>query len=176
MEESKSAADKQAVEVYCRTKYEPSSEELKLYETKADVPLDAKPAGSEQKNSDTSDVNANSAPPPVEKYAAKYPWDKVQGYVFMEHPDIRAAVQKVVKNSSIRKSISTRNAVSSGISLSPGFLTYTGCEPHNCGDHNWKVVYYISEKRAEVCYYNFNESELTGSYPVGYSNEVVSGC
>lgn len=95
--------------------------------------------------------------PLVTIFAGKWPWEAVNGYSFATHPKVASALKKAVDDKDVVKSLLSQNVVGNPISApsgSSGVMVYQGCEPQNCGDNNWRILYYASSGDAEVCISN----------------------
>ena len=98
-------------------------------------------------------VGAAPAPAPLASYVGKYPFDKVRGYQFMSHPQVRRLVRQATFNQSVLKAVSS-SGVSNRITRRGAVLASWACEPHNCGAHNWTVVMRSPAGPAAVCYFD----------------------
>lgn len=95
--------------------------------------------------------------PLVTLFAGKMPWDFVDGFNFATHPKVVTAISKAVGDDKIVKSLLSENVVANPISNpsgSSGVMVYEACEPQNCADNNWRILYYASSGSAEVCLSN----------------------
>lgn len=96
-----------------------------------------------------------AAPPPLSAYAGHYPFDRVRGITFFDHPRFRAAVTAAVPDRRVRRWIIEPSGPVAPIGRRrDGRLVSWGCEAHNCGPHNWTVLIDAAGRRAEVCYYD----------------------
>jgi hypothetical protein len=102
------------------------------------------------------DISAERMPL-VTMFAGKLPWEAVNGYSFTTHPKVVSALKKSVGDKDIVKYILSQDVVGNPISEpsgSSGVMVYQACEPQNCGDNNWRILYYSSSGDAEVCISN----------------------
>jgi TPR repeat protein len=105
-------------------------------------------------------VSKSTKPPPVTSFAGKLPWDLVNGYSFATHPKVVAALRQAVGDEKIVNALLSGNVVANPISEpsgSSGVMVYQACEPQNCADNNWRILYYASSGNAEVCLSNRDE-------------------
>jgi len=103
------------------------------------------------------DVIPTERMPLVTIFAGKWPWEAVNGFSFATHPKVLSALNKAVGDTGIVKSLLSQNVVGnpiSGPSGSSGVMVYQACEPQNCSDNNWRILYYASSGDAEVCISN----------------------
>lgn len=91
--------------------------------------------------------------PPLGAYADKYPFDRVEGVTFLDHPAVRAAVGRAVAARTIRRLVLTGGTAGPIDSNGRALLSWA-CEPHNCGPHNWTVIIARDGSAAQVCHYN----------------------
>ncbi|MBN8995976.1 MAG: hypothetical protein J0H94_12185 [Rhizobiales bacterium] len=92
--------------------------------------------------------------PPLSAYVGKYPYDKVQGVVFLKNPALIAAVKKAAPPKSVAKWVLSVDTTQVPIAEKDGKIIAHACEPHNCGDHQWAIVIDASSGSADVCYHN----------------------
>jgi hypothetical protein len=96
-----------------------------------------------------------AAAPAVERYVGKYPFDKVDGVTFLDHPKIRAAVQAVVKDPQVLKWVLQPNdSPSPPIYRLGAEVVAVGCQAHACGERNWAILVDPGRLSARVCYFN----------------------
>lgn len=92
--------------------------------------------------------------PALSQYIGRYPFQKVAGLTFTAHPVVRRAVEDAVLDSVVRLRVLNSNQTAGPIAADGEFIINSGCEEHNCGDHNWKIIITRSGRKAAVCYYN----------------------
>lgn len=102
---------------------------------------------------------AAAAPPSLSTYIGKYPFDRVRGVTFLQHPLVLGAVRSALLGSIVRPIVLDPDSTSGPIARQGDFIVSWACEPHNCGDHQWSVVLPGSGRKAAVCYYNYDLSE-----------------
>ncbi|HEX8653621.1 MAG TPA: hypothetical protein VF693_00150 [Allosphingosinicella sp.] len=116
---------------------------------------------------DISNSAAPALPPPrppalqrvdLSPYAGKYAFDRVGGVAFLSHPSVRSAVAHAAPNRAIRRWVLS-SATSGPIDINGDELLYWGCEPHNCGSHNWGIVIERDGRSARICYYNVETAD-----------------
>lgn len=89
--------------------------------------------------------------PDLARYAGRYPFDRVAGVRFLDHPVVRQAVAGAAPSPRIRVRI-LREGTSSDIKVTRAFVLASACEPHNCGSHNWSIVIGRRNRAQFVCY------------------------
>lgn len=87
-------------------------------------------------------------------YVGKYPFDKVDGFIWDKNPAVVAAINKAVLDASIRKTMREATGPAAPIEMKKGKITAWACQVHNCGDHQWAVMIDPKSGAAEVCYFN----------------------
>jgi hypothetical protein len=102
---------------------------------------------------------ASPTAPAVSAYVGKYPFDKVRGMAFTQHPVVVRAVKAALLGSIIQSRVLDPNSTSGPIARQGDFIVSWACEPHNCGFHQWAIVLTGSGRKAAVCYYNEDLSE-----------------
>lgn len=104
-------------------------------------------------------VAATPAVPAISAYVGKYPFDKVRGVSFPQHPLVVQRVKAALAGSVIQSRVLDPNSTSVPIARQGDFIVSWACEPHNCGSHQWAVVLTGSGRKASVCYYNEDLAE-----------------
>lgn len=100
------------------------------------------------------------APPPkaasaaLATYAGKYPFDKVDGVTFLDHPAVTAAVGALVPDAAIRKQVLAGDGPGTPIASRDGRLIAWGCRTHDCGNHNWTIEIAPDGTMPTVCYHD----------------------
>jgi hypothetical protein len=89
----------------------------------------------------------------IESYVGKYPWDKISGLSFLDHPIVRRAVSSAAPNSDVGATI-LEGGVAGPIDRQGSLIVSTMCEPHNCSDHQWAVVLLAPRGPAAICYHD----------------------
>lgn len=110
---------------------------------------------------------AAAASGPLSAYVGRLPWDEVNGVNFVSHPLVRRAVDAAVPDAEIRRTVLSARIVSSEISLEGGRVISTGCEPHNCGPHQWRISIDPAGTAAEVCYFSEAAGNQSRTYVAG---------
>lgn len=93
--------------------------------------------------------------PPVEGYPGKYPFDKVGGVSFLDHPEVRAAVTRAVRDPKVREwLLDPKGSPSPKIAEVNGEVVSTGCQQHACQQRNWAIFFDPTTRIARVCYFS----------------------
>jgi hypothetical protein len=87
----------------------------------------------------------------------KYPFDKVSGFTFVDHPIVRTSVRNAAPNRMMARQVLTPE-VSGTITLAGDVLASSSCQAHNCPGQNWAIAISRRTQKAAVCYY---EKDLT---------------
>lgn len=91
--------------------------------------------------------------PPVEAYVGKYPFDKVDGVSFLDHPAVRAAVTRGVSDPEARAwLLGAKGSPFPQIRRENGELIVIGCQQHACDRRNWAIYFNPASNLARVCY------------------------
>ena len=122
-----------------------------------------------------SPAGSPSPPGPMTRYVGSYPTDAVSGTNFLADPMVGAAVAAAVADKAIRDRVLDRAVTVSPIVMFDGRVLSWGCEPHNCGPHNWSIAITPDGKRAAVCYYD-QDAKVARWYPKGAGPNPDSGC
>lgn len=101
---------------------------------------------------------AAKSAPPLSAYIGKYPYEKVQGVVFLKNPALVAAVKKDALPKGVAKWVLSVDTTQVPIVEQDGKLVAHACEPHNCGDHQWAILIDKASGSADVCYHNPSET------------------
>lgn len=119
---------------------------------------------------------SRAAAPSLARYAGHYPTDRVgTGAGFLAEPLVRAAVEGVVDDPAVRARVLDREVTATPIAEVDGRLLAYGCEPHNCGPHNWAIAVAPDGSRGAVCYFD-EERGVARWYPAGAAPEPGGGC
>lgn len=97
--------------------------------------------------------------PAIAAYVGKYPFDKVRGMAFTQHPVVVRAVKAALLGAIFQSRVLDPDSTSGPIVRQGDFIVSWACEPHNCGFHQWAIVLTGSARKAAVCYYNEDLSE-----------------
>jgi hypothetical protein len=89
--------------------------------------------------------------PDLSRYAGRYPFDRVGGVRFLNHPLVRQAVANAAPSVRIRARI-LREGTSGLVVVTRAMVLAWACEPHNCGSHNWSIVIGRRNQAQFVCY------------------------
>lgn len=90
--------------------------------------------------------------PPLTAYEGKYPHDAALP-LFLMHPLVRQAVERVVPDAEIRQRILALGGPKTPIWIADGRIHSWGCEAHLCGPHNWMISMRPDGSAPEVCYH-----------------------
>lgn len=115
------------------------------------------------------------APEPMARYVDHYPYEAVGATSFLGDPLVKAAVAAAVPDTAVRDDVLSNEAVATPIVMRDGRVLAWGCEPHNCGPHNWSIAITPDGQRAAVCYYD-QDAKAARWYPEGAGPNPDSGC
>ncbi|MGH6617026.1 hypothetical protein [Sphingomonas sp.] len=96
-------------------------------------------------------------------YAGKYPYDKVKGVSFLDHPKVRAAIEMAVPVGDIRDIVLSGEGVTVPIVKTQGRLFSRTFDPASGGDVNWAVLMVADGSKAAVCYSTGVEKDVRGA-------------
>lgn len=99
-------------------------------------------------------------------YVGKYPFDEIGGARFLSRPEVISAVRAALGNDALFRTISATEGPSTPMFARGGKVGSWACEAHNCGDHQWTVLFDPATRSAEVCYHN---AETTGTNSLWYA-------
>lgn len=117
-----------------------------------------------------------TAAPRLARYAGQYPTDALPGgTAFLSNPLVRDAVASAVADGAVRARVLDSDVTATPIVLTDGRLLSYGCEPHNCGPHNWTIAITPDGSSASVCYYD-EDRRVARWYPQGAGADPASGC
>lgn len=93
---------------------------------------------------------------PLTAYVGRYPRDAVEGVAFFDRTEVANALIEVVPEERLRHLITGRDVVATPIFRQGKMIAAHGCEPHNCGDHDWTVLVSVDGNResATVCHHD----------------------
>lgn len=109
------------------------------------------------------------------RYVGAYPTDAVKGSSFLADPAVRAAVGAAVPDKAVRDRVLDTEVTATPIVEQDGRLLSYGCEPHNCGPHNWAIVVTRDGGKAGICYYD-EDAKTARWYPRGFAATPAAGC
>jgi hypothetical protein len=118
---------------------------------------------------------APSAAVDLRGYEGKYPDDLVNGSGFLASAAVRAGVGAAVADTAVRDRVLDRDTTATPIALRDGRLLSYGCEPHNCGPHNWSIVIAPDGGNTAVCYYDADR-HIARWYPEAFAAKPEGGC
>lgn len=95
-----------------------------------------------------------SGAPDLTAYVGKYPFDKVDGVAFGDHPLVKAGIAATVKDARVRTAITTTKGPSAPIETIDGKVAAWSCQQHKCGEHQWMVLVDPKTGATDVCYMN----------------------
>lgn len=87
-------------------------------------------------------------------YVGKYPFDKVDGVAWNDHPAVKAGLAATVKDAKVLKAIQTLEGPAAPIEMHDGKVMAWACQQHNCGPHQWAVLVDPATGATDVCYYD----------------------
>ncbi len=95
-----------------------------------------------------------AAGPDLNAYVGKYPFDKVDGVAFSDHPLVKAGIAATVKDARVRTAITTTQGPSAPIEMIGGKVAAWSCQQHKCGEHQWMILVDPASGATDVCYLN----------------------
>lgn len=104
---------------------------------------------------------AAEAPQDLSVYAGLYPGEEVEGVAFLEHPLVRAAVERAVSEEDVLRLVLDPTGPKTPIAAKGDLVLSWGCEAHNCGPHNWSLLITRDGSEAKLCY--FRAADKQGS-------------
>ncbi|APW73834.1 hypothetical protein [Sphingopyxis granuli] len=87
-------------------------------------------------------------------YVGNYPFDKVDGVAWNDHPAVKAGLAATVKDAKVLKAIQTLEGPAAPIEMHDGKVMAWACQQHNCGPHQWAVLVDPATGATDVCYYD----------------------
>lgn len=99
-------------------------------------------------------ASSQAAAPDLAAYVGKYPFDKVDGVAFNDHPRVKAGIAATVKDARVRTAITTTPGPSAPIETVDGKIASWSCQQHKCGEHQWMVLVDPKTGATDVCYMN----------------------
>ena len=96
--------------------------------------------------------SSRQAAPPLSAYVDKYPFDAVDGVRFIDHPLVRAAMERSGAPEEALDYIRNDNTVVVPIIEVDGRLMSRGFEAASGGDVNWGILISLDGQRGAVCY------------------------
>ncbi|MBW6528413.1 hypothetical protein KZ813_16340 [Sphingomonas sp. RHCKR7] len=137
-----------------------------------DQPTNATPAASP-----SATPSATATPvAALARYVGHYPTDAVAGGTsFLADPAVRAAVATAVPDAAVRARVLDTDVTATPIAEVDGRVLSYGCEPHNCGPHNWAIALTPDGASGAVCYYD-EDRKVARWYPAGAGPNPAGGC
>lgn len=136
------------------------------------------PAGPPSPTPVASPAPAPSSSPAADlsRYVGAYPTEPTGGGPsFLRQPAVRDAVAAVLPDAALRDLVLGSDVTATPIALVDGKLLAFGCEPHNCGPHNWAIAIRPDGHDAAVCLYD-EDRRVARWYPDGAAAAPVNGC
>ncbi|SEH16723.1 hypothetical protein SAMN05428974_1844 [Sphingopyxis sp. YR583] len=97
---------------------------------------------------------AKAGAPDLSAYVGKYPFDKVDGVAFGDHPLVKAGIAATVTDARVRTAITATAGPSAPIEMIDGKVASWACQQHKCGEHQWTVLVDPATGATDVCYVN----------------------
>jgi hypothetical protein len=101
--------------------------------------------------------------PDLAAYAGKYPYDKMKGVSFLDHPRVRAAIKAAVPAGDVRDDVLAGKGVTVPILKTQGRLFSRTFDPASGGDVNWAILIVADGSKAAVCYSTGVEKDVRGA-------------
>jgi hypothetical protein len=112
----------------------------------------------------------------LSRYVGAYPTEATAGAPsFLRLPAVRDAVAAVVDDAGVRTTVLGSDVTATPIVMEAGKLLAFGCEPHNCGPHNWAIAVRPDGSAPAVCYYD-QDRRVARWYPEDAGPAPVNGC
>jgi hypothetical protein len=92
------------------------------------------------------------AAPPLSAYVGKYPFDEVDGVAFIDHPDVRRALETSGAPAEAIALARDRDTVVVPIFRTETALVASGYDPRSGGGVNWNLAIAPNGEQAVVCY------------------------
>lgn len=108
----------------------------------------------EAKSATAAVAPAKAGAPDLEAYVGKYPFDKVDGVAFEDHPLVKAGIAATVTDARVRTAITTTAGPAAPIGMIDGKVASWACQQHKCGEHQWTVFVDPATGATDVCYVN----------------------
>ena len=99
-------------------------------------------------------ASAPAADTGLAAYVGKYPFDKVDGVAWTDHPAVKAGLAATVTDAKIRQTIAADGATAAPIEMYEGKVMSWACEAHNCGPHQWAVLIDPASGATDACYHD----------------------
>lgn len=129
----------------------------------------------------TTTVSPTPTPPArvaadLTRYIGEYPTeDNDAGPSFLRQPVVRSAVAQIVPDAAVRDLVLGSDVTATPIAVVEGKLLAFGCEPHNCGPHNWAIAIREDGTDPAVCYYD-QDRRIARWYPENAARAPTNGC
>jgi hypothetical protein len=130
----------------------------------ADATVGAPQAEAKDAAPSASAPSDKGAAPDLSAYVGKYPFDKVSGVSWLEHPVVKAAVTKTVTDPAALKTILASNGPADVIKKNGTRLQSWACQQHDCGPLNWTVQIDPANGTADVCYFDEKVSDKSARW------------
>lgn len=114
----------------------------------------AAPKAEAPKSATAAPAEAPAPGPDLNAYVGKYPFDKVDGVAFSDHPLVKAGIAATVKDARVRTAITTTQGPSAPIEMIGGKVAAWSCQQHKCGEHQWMILVDPATGATDVCYLN----------------------
>jgi hypothetical protein len=145
---------------------------LAACQQQADQPTNAAPIATPSASTGIAATPAAT----LARYVGHYPTDAVEGGPsFLADPAVRAAVAAAVPDEAVRARVLDTDVTATPITDVEGRVLSYGCEPHNCGPHNWAVALSPDGRTGAVCYYD-DDRKIARWYPEGAGPNPAGGC
>ncbi len=119
-----------------------------------DLPADTEATAAPETAPSAAAATATPAGPPLADYIGKYPFNKVDGIAWNDHPLVKAGVEKSVTDAKVREAMATISGPSAPIAMQGDKVAAWSCQQHRCGEHSWAVMVDPASGATDVCYMN----------------------
>lgn len=92
----------------------------------------------------------------LSSYVGKYPFDRVGGYRFLDHPAVKAAIARAVRDPAVRGTVRREDGAVNVpiVRVAGGRILAWGGAKRAEDTYNWAVVVAPDGSKPEVCVYN----------------------
>lgn len=118
------------------------------------VPADTAAVPVDQNAPTATAAAAKPGEPNLAAYVGKYPFDKVDGVAFGDHPKVKAGIAATVTDARVRTAITSTPGPSAPIETIDGKVAAWACQQHKCGEHQWMILIDPATGATDVCYMN----------------------
>lgn len=104
----------------------------------------------------TPKVRASFGSSDIRRWVGNYPFDRIQGFTFLQTPQIRLQIAAALGIDVITQM--ENMATSTPIMEKDGWILARGCQPHDCPDGQWIVAINPTTFETRVCFIGLNSN------------------